>query len=227
MKQLKKILKRWYLPLIAGVLYILCGIWAIAVPVGSFIALSLFISIGILTSGIIEFFYTLTNSKNTQNWGWHLAGGLLSILIGFALLTNIQLTLTLFSTLIGFWILFRAFSIFLYAFDRKKRGEKRWSWFLVVGLFAALLSSVLLFNPLFLGTMVGIWIGICLLIIGIVHILISVLLNRLNRLRTSFSEKLDDYVEIKSQINSVRPDGHSLSLYKKVTNHCLTNEFKD
>lgn len=201
MKKASKILKRWYLLFIAGVFYILSGISAFVIPVGSFITFALFISVGIFLSGVIEFFYSLLNKQHIQNWGWQFAGSIFSILLGFFLLMDLQLTLSLFVVLIGFWILFRSFSIFPYAFDMKRRGEKRWGWILSIGVLALLISTFLLFNPLFLGTMVGIWVGICLVIIGAVHILISLFLNKINKLRKSVVGQTEEYVEISSKIN--------------------------
>lgn len=201
MEKIKKILKRWYLPFIAGILYILSGISAIIIPVGSLITFSLFISMGIFMSGIIEFLYSFTNKKNTQNWAWQFAGSIISILLGFIFLLNLKFTLSLFVTVIGFWILFRSFFIFPFAFDMKRRGEKRWVGILIIGVLAVFIATFLLFNPLFLGTMVGLWLGVCLVIIGVIHILISVFLNKINKLRKSFFEKTVDYIEISSQTN--------------------------
>lgn len=201
MNRLKKVLKRWYLPLFAGILYILCGVWAIAVPTGSFITLILFISAGILISGTLELFHSLINQKNLENWGWQFAGGILSILIGFLLLTNIQLTLSLFSVFIGTWILLRSLFILAHALDIKRKGEKRWTWVVVAAGIGIIFSVILLFNPVFLGTLVGVWIGISLLLIGFVHILISLFLHKINKIHKPSADKIEGYIEISSRIN--------------------------
>lgn len=202
MNRLKKVLKRWYLPLFAGMLYILCGVWAIAVPAGSFISLILFISVGILISGTLELFHSLINQKNTKNWGWEFSGGILSILIGFLLLTNIQLTLSLFSVFIGIWILLRSFFILAHALNIKRKGEKRWAWLLIAAGIGIAFSAILLSNPVFLGTLVGVWIGISLLLIGFVHILISLFLHKINKIHKPSVDKTGDYIVISSRLNS-------------------------
>ena len=53
-KKIEKAIKRWYLMLVVGVIFIVLGIWTLATPVDAYIALSFVFAMGFLVSGITE-----------------------------------------------------------------------------------------------------------------------------------------------------------------------------
>ncbi|MDX1314588.1 MAG: DUF308 domain-containing protein, partial [Eudoraea sp.] len=86
LQNVEKIIKYWWVGLILGVLFIFLGIWVFKTPIESFVALSVFFALTYLISGVGRIFFSLSNRKEMEGWGWLLAGGLLEALLGLALL---------------------------------------------------------------------------------------------------------------------------------------------
>ncbi|WP_165793042.1 HdeD family acid-resistance protein [Sphingobacterium haloxyli] len=193
---INRALKYWYLPLIMGVLYALLGVWVFVTPLSSFLALTMFLSVGILILGIAELVYAVSNRKNLSNWGWSLIGGILNLLVGVCLLSNPGVSALMLSIFIGLWLLFRSVMAIINAFEFKHSGTKKWGWVLSTGILGVLFSALLLWNPVIAGVTVGIWIGIGLVTVGMLHILLSLILRRVKKYRDDLEDRLDDYVEV-------------------------------
>jgi len=192
----QKVLKFWYLPLIAGILYIIVGVYAAAAPFSSFLALSIFLSVGILISGVFELFYALSNRKNSDNWGWHLVGGMLNLFIGVLLIANTGLTALMLSVFIGAWLLFRSITTIANAFEIKRVGIGNWGWILFTGILGLLFSFLLLWNPLIAGITIGIWMGIGLITVGVMHVVLSLIGRRLKMINEDLDNRGDHHTEI-------------------------------
>ena len=85
-KSIRRSVKHWYIPLILGILFILCGIGVIISPQDSYLTLSILFSLSFLISGITESFFALQNTKTLNGWGWYLVSGLISLIMGIFLL---------------------------------------------------------------------------------------------------------------------------------------------
>ena len=85
-KSIRRSVKHWYIHLILGILFILCGIGVIISPQVSYLTLSILFSLSFLVSGITESFFALQNTKNLNGWGWYLVSGLISLIMGIFLL---------------------------------------------------------------------------------------------------------------------------------------------
>lgn len=193
---IKKVLKFWYLPLIAGILYIILGIWVFATPVSSFLGLTVFLSIGIIISGIFELIYAISNRKQLDNWGWQLVGGALNLFVGMLIIANTGLTALMLAIFIGIWLLFRSVMVIINAFEIKRSGTRKWGWVLFAGIVGVLFSILLLGNPIIAGITVAFWMGTGLIIVGVLHILLSVIVHKMKKFRDDIEDKLDDYFEI-------------------------------
>ncbi|MFC3198134.1 HdeD family acid-resistance protein [Parapedobacter deserti] len=192
----KKALNYWYLTLIIGILYLILGIWAFITPLSSFLAMTVFLSAGILIIGIAELVYAIANRKRLDNWGWSLIGGILNLVIGVYLLSNPGLSALMLSVFIGLWLLFRSVMAIINAFEIKRMGTRKWGWVLATGILGVLFSALLLWNPIITGMTVGIWIGIGLVTVGLLHVLLSLILRKVKQYRDELEGRLDDYVEV-------------------------------
>ncbi len=182
-------LKHWYLPLVLGIVFIALGVWAFTTPITAFLAIIVFFSFGFIFSGIIEIIYSLSNRKTLKSWGWYLAGGIMTLLMGLLLAGSPDLTALLISFFIGFWLLFRSIMYTVSAFELKSLGVSNWGWTLVFGLLGIIFSFVLLWNPLILGLGLAIWIGFGLIVLGIINILLSFSLRKVKK----FVSKINDF----------------------------------
>ena len=75
-KKIEKTIKRWYLMLLVGIIFVIMGIWTFATPLDSYAALAIVFALGFLINGITEIVFAIGNRD--YNWGWSLALGILS-----------------------------------------------------------------------------------------------------------------------------------------------------
>ncbi len=84
-KSFKNSVKHWYLPLILGIMFIICGLWAFRSPLATYVALSILFSASFIVSGIADIAFSTANTKTLKGWGWYLVSGLISFLLGIYL----------------------------------------------------------------------------------------------------------------------------------------------
>lgn len=124
---LRDAVKHWYLPLIAGLLFIACGIYIYFVPLETYLTLSILFSISFIVSGITDIYFSISNRKIVSSWGWHLISGLLSLAIGIYLLSYPAISLATLPYVVAFTLLYRSFIQLGFSFDMKDRGLDSWS----------------------------------------------------------------------------------------------------
>lgn len=178
--------KNWWLSLLLGVLFILLGLWVISTPLSSYISLSVFFSISIFISGIFGIVFSISNRKQMEGWGWHLAGALLDIIIGTLLLAHPLLTMAILPIYVGVWVLFRGvFGIGL-SFQLKSFGTPRWGWLLFVGITTVLFSFLLLLNPVFAGLSIVYMTAMAFIALGVFRVILAFDLKKIHK-------KIKDY----------------------------------
>lgn len=179
-KKIEKAIKRWYLMLVVGVIFIVLGIWTLATPVDAYIALSFVFAMGFLVSGITEMVFALSNKH--QNWGWSLVLGILSTVVGVLLLINPAASMVTLPLYVGFTLLFRSISGMTAAYDMKQYGILDWGTLMVTAVLGLILSFVLLWNPGFASINVVIWTAVAFIVLGGYSIYFSFELRKLNKL---------------------------------------------
>ncbi len=170
---IRSTVKNWWIPLVAGVLFIIIGIWCFVNPLMSYAALATFFSVAFLVSGIFESFFAISNRNEMVNWGWSLAFGLLSVFVGIILISNPMLSLEVLAFYVGFLVIFRSVSGIGYSIDLKNYGVKNWGFALFFALVGLVLGIVLLVNPILAGFTAVIWFGFSLIATGIFSIIIG------------------------------------------------------
>ncbi len=171
----------WYIPLIIGILFILASIFAFVFPWASFITLALFFSLSFLLSGLSEIVFSVSNKKTLDNWGWHLALGIITLVIGLLLIINPEISAGVLALYIGFTILFRSIANISFSIDIKNFGIRNWGYLLALGILGTVVSVILIINPVLAGVSTIIIMAIAFLIIGILSILFSMQLKRVQR----------------------------------------------
>src|SRR5437763_8213754 len=78
--------QNWWLVLLQGVLSVVLGVLALAWPGVTLGALILLWGLFALLNGVVDVFGALGAASSHRSWGWHLAGGLVGILAGLAIL---------------------------------------------------------------------------------------------------------------------------------------------
>lgn len=186
-------LRHWYLLLITGVIFTILSIWVFFTPIASFLALAWVISIGFVIGGISEIAYSISNRKQLRNWGWYLAGGIITLILGLHLSLRPGLTALILCYYIAFWLLFRSILEITNSFELKRYRVENWGWVLAFGILGAIISLILLWNPVITSVAVIYWLGIGLLIFGLLQI---VLAFGLRKIRNKIEDIREDFEEL-------------------------------
>lgn len=185
---IKNKVRHWYIPLILGILFIGLGVLVLFTPISTFLTIAVFLSLTFLISGVVEVVYSITSRKTLGNWGWSLAGGIMTLLLGVLLTARPDLSALFLSFLVGFWLLFRSVMYAVIAIELKDSGMKNWGWIMVFGILGALISFILLWNPLLAGMTFVIWLGFGLISLGIINIITSFSIRKFKKVVDGLNE---------------------------------------
>lgn len=180
LKLINQSIKYWYLPLIAGIIFILIAILTLVAPGASYLALAMLFSLGFLITGAMETAFAIGNRKELENWGWLLAFGLATLIVGFLLLINPALSAATLGVYIGFLVLFRSIAAISTALDLRAYGAKNWGFLIFFGIVGAIFSFILIWNPMLAGLTLVIWTGLAFLMSGIFSIFISLQIRKVH-----------------------------------------------
>lgn len=199
-KSVKNSIKYWWVPMLIGFIFIGSGIYSFLSPITAYEALAIVFSISFLFSGISEMSFAISNKDEMDNWGWTFAFGLLTALMGLLLIFNPVLSLEVLAFYIGFLVLFRGISGVSYAFELKNYGSKDWGTVLLFSIFAIIFAFILLSMPELAGLTAVVWVGVSMIIIGIVAIFFALQLKKIK----SFHHKIPD--ELRERYERIRKE---------------------
>ena len=195
LRKIKDALKHWYIPLLVGLLFLAVSIIAFVWPVGSFLTLAILFSLAFLFGGLSEIIFSVANRDHIENWGWSLAFGIITFIVGLLLILNHVLSMTILAFYIGFVILFRSIAAISFAIDVKRYGSPNWGWLLVFGILGTIFSFILLWNPVFAGMSIVILIGLSFLFSGLFSIFFSMQLRKLYKLSKELPSETRELLE--------------------------------
>lgn len=194
LNSIKNSVKHWYIPLIVGILFVILSIAVFTSPLSSLLALSIFFALSFLFSGLSEVFFSIANRNTLPNWGWSLAFGILTTIIGFSLVVHPGLSISVLAFYIGFLLLFRSIASISFALDVKKYGS-----LLAFGILGALASLFLIWNPLFTGIGLTILMAVSILFAGLFSIFLALQLRKIHihgrKISSNLKERYDDLME--------------------------------
>lgn len=200
-KSIKKSIKYWWIPLLIGILFIASGLFAFFTPEAAYVSLAMIFSLTFLLSGLFEIFFSLSNKDELDNWGWTLAFGILTTLVGLLLVTNIALSLEIFAYYVGFMILFRSISGISMSLDLKSYGVGSWGISLFTSIIGVILGFILLWNPILAGMTAVFWAGLAFISAGFYAIFFSLNLRKIKKYPGKISSELRErYEDIRKEI---------------------------
>jgi len=82
---------------------------------------------------------------------------------------------------VGFALIFRSIMTIGWSVQLNRIGTKNWGWILVWGILGLIFSFMLLWNPLFTGLAIVIYLGVAFIMIGIAQIFLSLRLRKLKK----------------------------------------------
>lgn len=127
--------RRWYIA--QGVLFIIVGILALIVPSAAVIGLEVVLAALLLVSGAYQVYQGATDRS-----GWLALSGLLSLLIGLALVIMPIAGAVALATLIAVFLLVEGAIEIVFSFQ--VRFSPRWKWLLFSGILSLILGVLLL-----------------------------------------------------------------------------------
>jgi len=139
--------KNWWWFLIMGILFIATGVIIYARPVEGYVGLSVLFSIVMISSGISQIFFSTANSSVLKGWGWVFVSGLIDLALGTYLFIYPVVTMATLPYFVGFWLVFRAFSIMGFSFDLKNVNVSGWGWILSGGLITLVCGGLVIYYP--------------------------------------------------------------------------------
>jgi uncharacterized membrane protein HdeD (DUF308 family) len=134
--------EHWVLFLVEGIVLVLLGLAAIALPLIATIALTIIIGWLFLISGIVGLITTFW-MRHAPGFWWSLLSAVVGIGAGIVLLAwpisgSISLTLVL----IAFFVVEGIVTI-MYAIDHRGQSSARWGWMLVSGVVDLILAAII------------------------------------------------------------------------------------
>jgi uncharacterized membrane protein HdeD (DUF308 family) len=157
----------WRAFLFEGIVLILLGLAAIAMPLVAGLAVAFLVGWLILIGGIVGLVTTFM-ARGAPGFWWSLLSAVLWIIAGVALLVAPAAGLLYFTILLVIWFAMEGVSMIMYAMSHRRSATGRWGWILASGVVDLLLALILAVNlPGTAAWAVGVLVGINLLFEGL------------------------------------------------------------
>jgi uncharacterized membrane protein HdeD (DUF308 family) len=101
---------KFLLILLSGVIFVIAGILLLANPLKGVLTLALILAAFLLVEGIFKIVYAF-QMKSTQNWGWVLVSGIISLILAMLIWAQWPASIVIIGLLVGFYILFSGVSL--------------------------------------------------------------------------------------------------------------------
>jgi uncharacterized membrane protein HdeD (DUF308 family) len=159
----KSVREHWRMYLIEGIILVVLGIAAIALPPIAGLATALVLGWLFLIGGIVGLVATF-GQKNAPGFWWALASAAISVLAGGILLSNPAAGVaTLTYVLVAFFII-DGVIIIVMAFEHRRELSGRWEWMMLGGVMDLVLAAIIILGlPGTLAWALGLLVGIDLL----------------------------------------------------------------
>lgn len=150
--------RRWYQA--QGILFLVLGVLALLVPSAAVIGLDIFLAALLLVSGGFQGYQGAVDRS-----GWLILSGLLSLIVGLAMLLMPLVGAIAVATLIAVFLLVEGIIEIVFSF--RVRFSRNWKWLLAAGIISTLLGIILLIGwPGQTLVLAGILLGVNFLFYG-------------------------------------------------------------
>jgi uncharacterized membrane protein HdeD (DUF308 family) len=133
----------WKLFLIEGVILVVLGLLAIAVPMVAGLAVTILFGWLFLISGIVGLFTTFS-MRHAPGFWWSLVSGVLGVVVGGWLLIQPDVGLVSLTYLLIAFFMIEGIATIMFALDHRAALSGRWGWMLTSGIVDLLLAAVIL-----------------------------------------------------------------------------------
>jgi uncharacterized membrane protein HdeD (DUF308 family) len=133
----------WKLFLIEGIILVVLGLLAVAVPIVAGLAVAILFGWLFLISGIVGLVTTIAMRRAPGFW-WSLLSAVLGIAVGGWLLVQPALGLVSLTYLLIAFFIIEGIATIMFALEHKGALSGRWGWMLVSGIVDLFLATVIL-----------------------------------------------------------------------------------
>ena len=218
LQEIKTTINNWWIYLVLGILLLLGSFYVFSMPEGSYLTLIVFFAAFILVDGISTIALSISNRATLEGWGWQLASGIISTLIGIGLFNHPGLTMVILPVFVGFWVVMKGSMIIGLSMDLKHYKAPNWGWVLILGILNSLLGMLMIFNPVFGASMILIFTAISMFTMGVTMISVSFRLRSFKKkivaIKDTAKDKLEDVKQSIEEYIKEKPDDMKGALLK-------------
>jgi uncharacterized membrane protein HdeD (DUF308 family) len=164
---MQDIADHWGLLVVMGVASIVLGLLAIVYPGATIVTVAIFFAAWLFVSGIFEVVTSFTRDGDTGSRVLHAIIGVLSVIVGFALLRTPFQSVEVFIFVLGIFWLVQGIMTFVAAFSTKIGRN----WRIFSGLLGILAGIIILTYPISSAVTLALIGGIWLIILGVMQII--------------------------------------------------------
>jgi uncharacterized membrane protein HdeD (DUF308 family) len=167
----------WGLAVVMGVASIVLGLLAIVYPGATIVTVGIFFAAWLFVTGIVEVITSFTRDGDTGSRVLHAIIGVLSVIVGFALLRTPFQSVEVFIYVLGIFWLIQGVMTFVAAFATKQGRN----WRILSGLLGVIAGIIILVYPISSAVTLALIGGIWLVVLGITQVIAGFQLRSLRR----------------------------------------------
>ncbi len=161
--------KHWWSPVILGIILLALGIVILMFPQVSYLTMSVLFGIVIALSGVM--YLTMGFNRGIKGRGWLIVSGIIEIVLGIFLTFSPAISAFTLPIFLGFWLLFKGFSLFGLGCVLSSRKGSGWGLTLFSAVMLVICGFIILVQPLLYGVeAVILWTGVSMIIGGCTYL---------------------------------------------------------
>ena len=177
-----RVIRHWWLLMLAGLLAIAAGICVFVFPVESYVTLSILFGILMLITGAVQLIIASTSGNYLMMRGYIIVGGVLDVILGIFLCVYPGISLFLLPIMMGFWLMYHSFMIIALGGDMSTFKIPGNGMMILGGVLLLLLSIFVLVDPFSVGVVTVLTVaGAGLILLGVLMCSISVALKDIGK----------------------------------------------
>ena len=115
--------EKFFLILLSGIIFLIAGILLLVNPLQGVLTITLFLGAFFLVEGIFKIIFSF-QMKPSQNWGWVLFGGIISLGLAILIWAEWPASIEIIGLLVGFYILFSGISMVMLAISARNAPQQ-------------------------------------------------------------------------------------------------------
>lgn len=177
---MEDILKRWWLLLVGGLLFLVLGFVSLAYPMTALLSVALYIGLIALATGIMSLAFAFSN-MSAGGWGWRLFEGIVDVLFGLVMLIHPMISAALIPVIIGIWVFIRGLMYLIDALSWRRNRSRDWSGYAVIGVLLMVFGFLMIIDERFGLLPVAYLLAAIFLFVGFASLIVAFSMRRAKR----------------------------------------------